>query len=111
MFAIKDHRTDEDIIEKSYPQIREAGASLSTAEARASFLQEYKIAKLKLIANLKIFSDYVVVNDDQVPTEETTLASWLIEHQSKLLTTDTGAFLDFRAPIEFEALLVSDELM
>ena len=111
MFAIRDHRTDEDIVEKSYPQIREAGVALATAEARANFIHDYKVAKLKMIARLDAFSDYEVVKDDQIPDADTTLASWLIKNQAKALNTEQMVLIDFRAPIEIEALLVQDEVM
>ena len=111
MFAIRDHRTDEDIIEKSYPQIRNAGATLDSVEARANFLREYKVAKLKMISRLEAFTDYEVVKDDQIPDENTTLASWLIKNQAKALSTEQMVLIDFRAPIEIEALLVADNVM
>lgn len=66
---------------------------------------------MHLIAKLPPFSDYTVVNDDQTLTDETVLASWLVKNQAKSLTKENSSFIDFRAPVEFEALMVPDELM
>ena len=106
-----DHHDDASMIEEAYPELNKAGVSLSSADSRSSFLAQYKRAKLEMIAKLPSFTDYEIVKDDQMPTQDTTMAAWLIRNQSKIISMEKTAFLDFRAPIEIEALLVSDDVM
>ena len=106
-----DHQDDATIIEMATPDLRKAGVSLYSPESRTSFLAQYKKAKLDLIAKNPLFRAYELVNEDQRPTTDTTLASWLIRNQAKALASEKMVFIDFRAPIEWEALLVSDDVM
>ena len=106
-----DHQDDASIIEDAAADLRKENVSLHSSEARNSFLAQYKRAKLDRIVKLTSFADYEIVNDNQMPNVDTTLAAWLIRNQTKVLTSEKTVFLDFRAPIELEALLVSDDVM
>ena len=106
-----DHQDDATLIKEVAPELAKANVTLETAESRKSFLSQYKRAKLELIARSRSFADYEIVKDDQMPTQETSLAAWLIKNQSKAIAANKTAFFDFRAPIEWEALLVSDDVM
>ena len=106
-----DHQDDASTIEDAMVDLHKFKVSLHTAEARNAFLSQYKRAKLDLIANSASFTDYEIVKDDQMPNHDTTLAAWLVKNQNKAMTSEKMVFLDFRAPIEIEALLVSDDVM
>ena len=106
-----DHHDDATMIEEAMPELRKAGVSLHSAQARADFLSQYKRAKLELIAKSSSLADYEIVKDDQMPLADTSLAAWLIRNQSKAMASEKMIFLDFRAPIEIEALLISDDVM
>ena len=106
-----DHQDDATIIEMATPELRKVGASLYSQESRNAFLSQYKKAKLDLIVKNPLFGAYELVNEDQRPTKDTTLASWLIRNQAKAMTSEKMIFIDFRAPIEWEALLVSDDVL
>ena len=111
IFAMLDHQDDATIIEMATPDLRKAGVSLHSQESRKTFLAQYKKAKLDLIVKNPLFGAYELVNEDQRPTKDTTLASWLIRNQAKAMASEKMVFIDFRAPIEWEALLVSDDVM
>ena len=111
IFAMMDHQDDATIIKAAAPELAKANVTLESTESRLSFLSQYKRAKLELIARSKSFADYEIVKDDQMPSKDTTLAAWLIKNQSKAIAANKTTFIDFRAPIEWEALLVSDDVM
>ena len=111
IFWSLDHQTDEDIIEHAYPAIRRAGSSLNTVAVRADFLRKYKKAKLELIAKCTHLKGYELAQPDQIPTLEGSLAQWLVRNQSRALGTEQATFMDFRAPIEIEALIVPNNLL
>ena len=106
-----DHQDDAAIIEDATVDLRKFKVSLHSAEARTSFLAQYKRAKLEMIVQSDPFTDYEIVKDEQMPTMETTLAAWLIRNQAKAMLSEKQVFLDFRAPIEIEALMVSDDVL
>ena len=111
IFWSVDHQTDEEIIEQSYPEIRRAGSSLNTVAVRSDFLIKYKKAKLELIAKCSHLQGYELAPPDQIPTQDLALAQWLIRNQSRAFGTNQVTFLDFRAPIEIEALIVPNNLL
>ena len=106
-----DHHDDATMIEEATPELARAGVSLHSAEARADFLAQYKRAKLELVAKSNLLSEYELVKDDQMPELDTSLAAWLVRNQSKAMASEKMVFIDFRAPIEIEALLISDDIM
>ena len=106
-----DHHDDATMIEDVTPELARAGITLHSAEARKSFLAQYKRAKLEMIAKSNSFIDYEIVKDDQMPNLDMSLAAWLIRNQQKAMASENMTFIDFRAPIEIEALLVSDDVM
>ena len=106
-----DHQTDDEIIELAYPAIKKAKTSLNTAKARADFLAEYKKAKLALIAKCPHLTNYEMVQTDQLPSKDLSLAAWLIRNQTRAFATEEITFMDFRAPIELEALVVPRNLL
>ena len=95
----------------AYPAIKKAKTSLNTAKARADFLVEYKKAKLALIAKCPHLINYELVQSDQLPATDLSLAAWLIRNQTRAFATEEVTFMDFRAPIELEALIVPRNLL
>ena len=106
IFWSNDHQTDEQIIEAVTPAIRRAGTSLTTVTARKKFLSDYKRAKLEIIAKCPDLKGYEVVESDQRPSDDLSLAAWLIKNQTRAMASERQTFMDFQAPVEFEALLV-----
>ena len=95
----------------AYPEIRKAKSSLATAKAKADFLAEYKKAKLALITKCPHLNNYELVQSDQLPSKDLSLAAWLIRNQTRAFGTEEATFMDFRAPIELEALIVPRNLL
>ena len=106
-----DHQDDATLLEEAKSDLAKVNITLGSNESRKAFLTQYKRAKLELIAKSPFFTDYEIVNDDQMPSSDTTLAAWLIRNQSKAIAANKTVFIDFRAPIEWEVLLVSDDVM
>ena len=111
IFWSKDHQTDEEIIEEVYPAIRNANTSLNTVANRNKLIQDYRKAKLELIAECPNFQGYELVQDDQLPTDTVSLAAWLVKNQTKSMASENTVFMDFKAPLEFEAMLVPKNAM
>ena len=111
IFWSKDHQTDEEIIEEVYPAIRHANTSLNTVAVRNKLIRDYRKAKLELIAESPNLQGYELVQDDQMPTDNMSLATWLVRNQTKVMTSERMVFMDFKAPLEFEAVLVPKSAM
>ena len=84
---------------------------LNSNAVKASAIQEYRKAKLELVASSTHLQGYELVQPDQMPTDDLILAAWLIRNQTKALTSPDKTFMDFRAPIEFEALIMPQNLL
>ena len=84
---------------------------LATEQDKADFIDQYRKEKLKLVMERLNQPGYELVNEDQLPSRDITIAAWLIRNQTKALATEKMIFLDFRAPIEIEAFLVPDDIM
>ena len=106
-----DHHDDATMIEEAIPELAKVGVTLHSAQARNDFLAQYKRAKLELVAKSNLLADYEIVKDDQMPLHDTSLAAWLVRNQTKAMASEKMTFIDFRAPIEIEALLISDDVM
>ena len=57
------------------------------------------------------FEGYELLPADQMPNTDENVATWLIKNQTKALATEKMTFMDFRAPIEIEAFIVSESVM
>ena len=106
IFWFKDHQTDSDIVEEVYPYLRQAGTSISTVEVRSKLIRDYKKAKLELISQCEHLQGYELVQDDQLPADSMALSAWLVRNQTRAMATEQVVFMDFKAPLEIEALLV-----
>ena len=111
IFWSLDHQTDDEIIERAYPAITAAGANVSSHNVRQEFVQDYRRAKLELIAQVPNLAKYELMSKDQAPDQNLSLAAWLVRNQVKALGTERMVFMDFEAPIEFEALMLPDAVM
>ena len=111
IFWSKDHQSDADIIERAYPALQKANIKLSKESDRAKFVAEYRREKLRLIVDQAKLDGFELASNDQLPSDKTLLTTWLIRNQSKALTDDRQVFMDFRAPIEFEVRIVSENTM
>ena len=106
-----DHQTDNEILDASKEELSRAGIALETGQDRRLFVHQYKKAKLQLIAQSPHLEGYELVQPDQAPSDDMILAAWLVQNQSKAISSPEMAFMDFRAPIEIEALLVPQNLL
>ena len=111
IFWSVDHQTDNEILDSTKQDLERADITLETVQDRKSFLQQYKRAKLQIIAESPHLDGYELVQPDQLPSEDMILAAWLVQNQSKAISSPEMAFMDFRAPIEIEALLVPQNLL
>ena len=80
-------------------------------EARNKFVQDYRMAKLQLMVEQAKLDGYELLPADQMPAKDENVATWLIKNQTKALASEKMTFLDFRAPIEIEAFIISDSMM
>ena len=111
VFFSVDHQTDEQILKRTEPALERDDIVLATEQDKNNFVDQYRKEKLKLIMEQLNHPEYEMVQEDQLPTRGITMAAWLIRNQTKALATEKMIFLDFRAPIEFEAFLVPDDIM
>ena len=84
---------------------------MTSQKVRQDFVRDYRRAKLELIAQVPNLVKYEVMSRDQSPDENLSLAAWLVRNQVKALGTERMVFMDFEAPIEFEALMLPDDIM
>ena len=111
VFYTVDHQTDEQILRRAEPALERADIVIADENDQKLFVDFYRREKLKLIMSQLNQSEYEMVQEDQLPTRDLTMAAWLIKNQTKALATEKMTFLDFRAPIEIEAFLVPDDVM
>ena len=111
VFFSLDHQSDEQILARAEPALERADVVMATEKDRKDFVDQYRREKLKLIMQQLNLPEYELVSDDQMPSRDITMAAWLIRNQTKALATEKMILLDFRAPIEFEAFLVPDDIM
>ena len=108
---MKDHQTNDDIIERAFPALQKAGVRLTSTQDRELFCTEYRKLKLSTVAKTLEGHGYELISETQAPEKDCMLATWLIKNQTKALATEEMTFLDFRAPIEIQALMLSDNVM
>ena len=108
---MKDHQTNDDIIERSFAALQQAGVKLNSPKDQEAFCAEYRKIKLEAIASMLKNHGYEIISANQMPEKDCVLATWLIKNQTKALATEEMTFLDFRAPIEMQALMLSDNVM
>ena len=111
IFWSVDHQTDNEILDATKDELARADIALETGNDRRLFIQQYKRAKLQLISESPHLEGYELTPPDQLPNDDMILAAWLVQNQTKAISAPDMAFMDFKAPIEIEALLVPRNLL
>ena len=111
IFWSLDHQTDDEILDATYRELEQANIKLQNSLVKRNFCENYRRAKTELIAKNPNLIGYEMVQPDQMPGDDEILAAWLIKNQTKAITSSDSVIMDFRAPIEMEALLVPQNLM
>ena len=111
IFWSLDHQTDDEILDLTQKELEKAQVKLQDATAKRSFIDNYRRAKTEIIAKSDHLAGYELVQADQMPSNTEILAAWLIKNQTKAILSTDNVVMDFRAPIEIEALLAPQNLM
>ena len=88
-----------------------AGRKLGNDQHIDNLINEIKLNKLKLIAEIpELKNDYQAVDKDQFPGE-VDFFHWLISTQNQALGLGKPVMADFHRPIQIEMLLLPNALM
>ena len=87
-----------------------AGKKLGKDEHIDKVIDQIKLAKLQLIAEIPELSDYQSVDKDQFPGD-VDFFQWLITTQNQALGLGKPVMADFHRPIQMEMLLLPNALM
>ena len=110
MFHYQDHSSDDTLAVLIATATRMAGKKLGKDEHIDKIIDEIKLTKLKLIAEIPELTDYQSVEKDQFPGE-VDFFQWLIETQNQALGLGKPVMADFHRPIQLEMLLLPNALM
>ena len=107
VFWSMDHITDDQIVAPVRFLASQANINLEEGDNRAELIKQIRKAKTNLyMASPLLRNRYEAVQDDQYPSPDVPLATWLMKNQNKAMANEQIQFMDFRAPIEMECLIL-----
>ena len=112
VFWSMDHNQEDVMIAEAIPVAARANIDLEKMGVREEYLRQYKKARTALLAQSDhLKNDYEMVQDDQYPTPNMQIASWLMKNQTKSVGTEQMKFMDFQAPLELECLVAPGQIL
>ena len=107
-----DHVTDDQILAPAIFLDGQAKIHLEDQNNRSELIRQLRKAKTNLfMASPKLKKNYEAVQEDQYPSPDVPLAAWLMKNQTKAMANEQLQFMDFRAPIEMECLILPSKAM
>ena len=107
VFWSQDHNQDAQIIQATNFLSPQDRVDVNQSPIKEEFLrQHHKARTLLMTQSDHLKSEYEPVQDDQFPSPDGSIASWLMKNQTKAMASEQMRFMDFQAPIEMEALIV-----
>ena len=107
-----DHLTDEQMLAPVRFLASQAKIDLEKEENKNELVKQLRKAKTNLFTASPLLRNvYETVQEDQYPSPDIPLATWLMKNQTKAMASQQLQFMDFRAPIEMECLILPSMAM
>ena len=111
IIKIIDQMTDEERLKQGITEAIRSGSDLTKDSSRKEYLTKFAYYQLQLCQNVSILEPYTVPTLDQMMDNNQTILSYLLRQLNQTMTTEDPLLFDFKAPLEFEIILLKDTQM
>lgn len=87
------------------------GKNLKKDSVKREYLKKLAFYQLQLCREVSVLEPFILPSMEHVMDSEQTLLSYLLQQQNHTLTSDNPLLFDFKAPLQFEILLLNDAQM
>ena len=84
------------------------GKDLKKQSLRKEYLKKYAFHQIQLCKNVSVLEPCALPQVDQIMDNEQTILSFLLQQQNQTMMTEDPLLFDFKAPLEFEIVLLKD---
>ena len=100
--------SDQDIIKQGTTRAIINGQDLKKDSLKREYLKKWAFYQLQLCREVSVLEPFLLPSMDHIMDSEQTLLSYLLQQQNQTMTTDNPLLFDFKAPLEFEIVLLND---
>ena len=103
-----DQQPDFERIKQGVTSAIIAGKDLAKESSKKEFLKMYALQQLHLFKKVSIAEPFILPTLDQMMDNEQSILSFILKQQNQSMTSQNPLLFDFKAPLEFELILVKD---
>ena len=111
IIKIVDQTMEEEKMKQGITAAILAGKDLKKESVKKEYLMKLAHYQLQLCQNVSILEPYVIPILEQVMDNNQTILSYLLQQQNQTMTSEDPLLFDFKAPLEFEIILLKDSQM
>ena len=108
VIKIFDQTTDEEKIKQGTTEAIIKGKDMTKESLKKEYLNQYNHQQLQLCRTVSILEPFIIPELEHMIDMEQTVLSFLLKQQNQTMTTENPVLFDFKAPLEFEIILLQD---
>ena len=105
-----DQTNDAEKIKQGTTLAMISGKDLVKDSLKKEYLRKYTYQQLKLCQEVSSLEPFILPTCEQLMDNDQTLLSFLLKQQNQTMATENPLIFDFKAPLEFEIMLIKDSV-
>ena len=108
IIKLVDQTSDEQKIKEATSLAIINGKDIKKHSLRKEYLKKYTFHQMQLCKNVSVLEPCTLPQLDQIMDNDQTILSFLLQQQNQTMMTEDPLLFDFKAPLEFEIILLKD---
>ena len=111
LVKLVDQQPDSEKIKQGVTAAIIAGKDLAKDSLKKNYLRLHAWQQLQLCKQVSTLEPFILPNLDQMMDNDQSILSYILQQQNHSITDQDPMLVDFKAPLEFEMILIKDSQM